>query len=92
MDVELCEAVHCSMQVPCAWQEDPRWRGPSGGGNRRQAAHRAEWPSRWLPARRRQQQAALHSGKGEGSEGELGEGEVHVIDHLVVPRERSWAK
>ena len=64
---------------------------PAGGGNRRQPAHRAEFPSRWLPARRRQGAMQQHAGKGE-AERELAEGEVRVIDHLIVPRQRSWGK
>ncbi len=71
--------------MPCEWREDPRWRGRSGGGSRRQPAHRADYPSRWLPARRGQ----LHGGfKEDGGGGGAPEGEVHVIDHLVVPRRR----
>jgi hypothetical protein len=37
-------------RIPTAWREDPRWAGPSGGGDRRGPAHAAAAPSRWLPA------------------------------------------
>lgn len=30
--------------------QDPRWRGPKGGGNADLPAHDAKYPSRWLPA------------------------------------------
>ena len=67
-------------QVPCEWREDPRWRGPEGGGDRRQPAHRAAFPSRWLPV--------LHV---PGHGGETGAGDdsrIKVIDYLVVPKTR----
>ncbi|KAG2491434.1 hypothetical protein HYH03_010220 [Edaphochlamys debaryana] len=37
-------------KVPTRWQEDPRWRGPHGGGWPGVGAHEASYPSRWLPA------------------------------------------
>lgn len=73
------------MQVPLQWREDPRWRGHSGGGSRRQPAHRAEYPSRWIPLRR-------HSRPYCGDDCGQAEGEVVIIDHLVVPRQRPTQK
>ena len=35
-------------RAPLEWREDPRWRTPSGGGNRDVPAHRAKHPSRWV--------------------------------------------
>ena len=37
--------------VPSSWREDPRWRGPRGGGGGSAALpHEAAHPSRWAPA------------------------------------------
>ena len=70
-------------QVACEWREDPHWRGPNGGGSRRQPAHRAEHPSRWLPLRR--PTLAATQAKGTPLEGE-----VRMIDYLVVPKTRPF--
>ena len=79
----LCANKLIALQVACEWREDPHWRGPNGGGSRRQPAHRAEHPSRWLPVRR-----ASHSlGPIEGAPVE---GEVRMIDYLVVPKKRPY--
>ena len=71
------------LQVACEWREDPQWRRPNGGGSRRQPAHRAEHPSRWLPLRR-PALAATHA------KGAPLEGEVRMIDYLVVPKTRPF--
>lgn len=73
----------CDAQVAFEWREDPHWRGHNGGGSRRQPAHRAEHPSRWLPLRRAPQGAAA-------ADGAPAEGEVRMIDYLVVPKKRPW--
>jgi len=86
MDVEGM-GVCARVQVPCQWREDPRWRSYSGGGSRRRPAHRAEYPSRWLPARRpsrRDWSAAADDRDGPA------EGEARIIDRLVVPRKRPF--
>ncbi|GLI59475.1 hypothetical protein VaNZ11_001358 [Volvox africanus] len=36
-------------EVPTRWQEDPRWWGPHGGGSSGVVAHKAQYPSRWMP-------------------------------------------
>lgn len=73
-------------RIPCAWAEDPRWRGPKGaGGPRAGAAHGCKYVSRWVPA-----------GDGRGLQGGgyyLGHGDdercdVRVVDYLHVPRVR----
>ncbi|KAK9835056.1 hypothetical protein WJX81_007542 [Elliptochloris bilobata] len=81
-------------KVPHDWREDPRWRGAAGGGCRRQPAHRADYPSRWLPAAG-QAPGREGSGSAWGTAGEADESEpagaVKVIDFLEVPQRRVWA-
>ncbi len=75
------EWVGSRAQVPHEWREDPRWRGASGGGCRRQPAHRSDYPSRWQPAAPSQ---------ARGCDGDEPAGAVKVIDYLAVPRRRTW--
>lgn len=74
-------------QVPHEWREDPRWRGAAGGGSRQQPAHRADYPSRWLPAA--PEQAPAHAAAA-GSDEDEPAGALKVIDFLEVPRRRAW--
>ncbi|KAK9823894.1 hypothetical protein WJX72_006230 [[Myrmecia] bisecta] len=67
-------------KVPCQWREDPRWRGPVGGGRRLQPSHKAEYPSRWLPVLDRRRFDASQDGA-DGTE-------VKAVDYLVVPKKR----
>jgi len=41
------------LQVPYAWREDPKWRSSQGAGNRKGYSHKADYPSRWIPAKGR---------------------------------------
>ena len=65
--------------VPSAWCEDPRWRGPGGGGGgTHRPAHEAAHPSRWAPA-------ASVRGRRAGRAG--AEPVFRVVDLLVVPKD-----
>ena len=79
--------------MPHDWREDPRWRGAAGGGCRQQPAHRADYPSRWLPAVSHPTVARERLGPwaacGERDNDEP-PGAVKVIDFLEVPRQRAW--
>ena len=63
--------------VPSSWREDPRWRGPRGGGGGSAALpHEAAHPSRWAPA------DAVVSKRGVG-------GEVLVAQATAMMRRRA---
>ena len=76
----------CCKQVPCQWREDPRWRSSSGGGSRRRPAHLADYPSRWLPAR----QPGRRDWAAPADKNCPAEGDVRIIDRLVIPRKRPF--
>jgi hypothetical protein len=67
-------------ETPTSWREDPRWYGPSGGGNKGVPAHLARFPSRWVEWGRRK--------RSKGGPPEAGEG-WKVVDYLRVPRKRA---
>ncbi|KAL4423131.1 hypothetical protein ABPG77_004814 [Micractinium sp. CCAP 211/92] len=69
-------------RVPHAWREDPRWRAPHGGGNRDQPAHRAKFPSRWVPVEERPHM--LRPPRMVPPP----EAQLKVVDYLLVPRYR----
>lgn len=69
-------------KVPHAWREDPRWRTPHGGGNRDAPAHRAKFPSRWVPVEERTHMLRpLRMAPAP-------ETQLEVVDYLLIPRIR----
>ncbi|KAI7840166.1 hypothetical protein COHA_005949 [Chlorella ohadii] len=70
-------------KVPHSWREDPRWRTPHGGGNRELPAHRAKFPSRWVPVEEKPH--ILRPPRMEPPP----EAQLSVCDYLYVPRRRS---
>lgn len=70
-------------KVPHSWREDPRWRTPHGGGNRDLPAHRAKFPSRWVPVEEKPH--ILRPPRMEPPP----EAQLRVCDYLYVPRRRS---
>ena len=82
--VSFCQRF---MQVPYAWREDPKWRGPDGAGNRKGYAHKAEYPSRWIPTQG-QRQPELDDYDGLESQQA---GDIRIMDHLIIPKVRpAW--
>ncbi|DBB07470.1 TPA: hypothetical protein ACH3X3_008941 [Trebouxia sp. C0006] len=74
-------------KVPCAWREDPKWRSSQGAGNRKGYSHKADYPSRWIPAKGRR-----HSELDDydGLESQQA-GDIWVMDYLLVPKVRpAW--
>lgn len=70
-------------RIPCRWREDPRWRGPKGGGARGMRAQHAKYPSRWAPDADGGGGTAHYAGVGEDDTCS-----VKVVDYLYVPRKR----
>ena len=73
-----------AVQVPNAWREDPKWKGPQGAGNRKGYAHKADYPSRWIPAKGRRQSSVDDY---DGLESQQA-GDIWVMDYLLVPKVR----
>ena len=93
MDVKFCWAhEHPStdmmlLQVPYAWREDPKWRSSQGAGNRKGYSHKADYPSRWIPAKGRRQSDLDDY---DGLESQQA-GDIWVMDYLLVPKVRpAW--
>jgi len=75
------------LQVPYAWREDPKWRSSQGAGNRKGYSHKAEYPSRWIPAKGRR---LSDLDDYDGLESQQA-GDIWVMDYLLVPRVRpAW--
>lgn len=70
-------------KVPHSWREDPRWRTPHGGGNRDLPAHRAKFPSRWVPVEEKPH--ILRPPRMAPPP----EAQLRVCDYLYVPKRRS---
>lgn len=68
--------------VPTSWKEDIKWRGPFGGGNPECPAHKAEYPSRWIPKARNDENLGYSTMLSE-------EPDFRVIDYLLVPRKQA---
>lgn len=73
-----------AVQVPNAWREDPKWKGPQGAGNRKGYAHKADYPSRWIPAKGRRHASVDDY---DGLESQQA-GDIWVMDYLLVPKVR----
>lgn len=71
-------------KVPKAWKEDPRWRLPSGGGNRVVQSHKAENPSRWIPVE--ESGETPHWGVSTTKTMPVPEEQLKLVDYLVVPK------
>lgn len=73
-------------RTPFAWREDPRWRTPQGGGNRSAPAHKAKYPSRWLPVEEKRGRARMRGRMLRAAPPP--ESCLKVVDYLLVPRYR----
>lgn len=69
-------------KVPQSWREDPRWRGPAGGGlSSNEPSHRVRWPSRWIPV---EEHPGIYGRKTTIRTDVPPECQLKVIDHFVV--------
>ena len=64
-------------RVPHEWREDERWRSAVGGFSPDLPAHKAQYPSRWLPVN------SAYDDDGCGDDED-----VKIIDYLDVPKKR----
>ena len=83
-------------RVPKLWREDPSWRGPLGaGGNDTDPSWDLQYPSRWMPARKRpgamvkrvQDLASRHVALPFFSGLRRRGLQVRVVDYLVVSKD-----
>lgn len=71
-------------KVPYAWREDPKWRSSQGAGNRKGYSHKADYPSRWIPAKGNRH-FTMDDCDGLASQQA---GDIWVMDYLLVPKAR----